>query len=296
MKIRYWFAIIAALVSAYLFFMNSDGLGNSQKPELSTLIKPLEVTPYQTGIAGIDCIYCINLDVRKEKWVSMEQRLSLQGMKANRVSAINGWKDIPHEQVRKIKKPLKAKLNRGRIGCLLSHLSVMHDAKNRNLDRILVLEDDVNFISDMKNISSYLDKLSTLDPQWDILFLDDWNLVKIIGDRPPADRPGSKMSQIIKKPKEIVEGTDFVRTYYRHGAYAMIISKKGIKKICDYFDQTHVFCAYDLEFNHIENIRMYETNKDFVSVNLDISDTSKKPKLLPSKQKLPAGAGKVKPV
>jgi GR25 family glycosyltransferase involved in LPS biosynthesis len=277
MKIRYCFAIVAVLASTYLFLTHPGGFRNSRRTELLRLIKPLEVTPHQTGIAGIDCIYCINLDVRKEKWASMERKLSHQGMKANRVSAINGWEEITREQIQKIHKPLKAGLNQGRIGCLLSHLSVLHDAKKRNLNRILVLEDDVNFISDMKNVSGYLDKISTVDPEWDILFLDDWNLVKNLESRPPEDRPGSTMSEVIKKPKEIIKGTDFVRTYYRHGAHAMIISKKGIRKICDYFAHTPVYFAYDLEFNHIDKIRMYETDKDFVTAELAISDTSIKP-------------------
>ncbi len=274
MKVRYWVAIVAALASTYLFLTY---LGNSQRTELLRLIKPLEVTLHQTGIKGIDCIYCINLDVRKEKWASMERKLSHQGMKANRVLAINGWEDITRGQIKKIQKPFKARLNRGRIGCLLSHLSVLHDAKNRNLNRILILEDDVSFISDMKNVSAYLDKISALDPEWDILFLDDWSLVKDLEGRPPENRPGSTMSEVIKKSKETLKGTGFVRTYFRHGAYAMIISKNGVRKICDYFAQTPVFFAYDLEFNHIDKIRMYETNKDFVTVDGAISDTCSKP-------------------
>ncbi len=275
MKLRLSIAVFVVLASIYAFLFHSNG--NSQRHDLLSLIKTLEVVPHQTGIEGIDCAYCINLDVRKEKWDSMQQKLTAQGVKANRVSAINGWQEITREHIKKIQKPYKAGLNRGRIGCLLSHLSVLNNAKNQNFNRILILEDDVDFIADMKTLSSYLEKLSAVDPEWDILFLDDWNLVKNLGNRPPEDRPGSTMSEIIKKPKETLQGTPFVRVYYRHGAYAMIVSKKGIEKIYNYFAHTPVFFAYDLEFNHIKSIKMYETEHDFVTVDGNISDTSNKP-------------------
>jgi GR25 family glycosyltransferase involved in LPS biosynthesis len=279
MKFRYWIVLFAVLTPAYLFFLNRPSY--SQKTVLLGLLKPIEVNSQQAGIAGIDSIYCINLDVREDKWKTMEQRLSDQGLKATRFSAINGWKEIARVQIKAIQKPYKAHLTKGRIGCLLSHLSILKDAENRNFDRILILEDDVNFISNMKDLSDYLDKLSALDPEWDILFLDDWILAKHLGGRPAEDRPHSTMSQIIKKPKKALPGTHFVRTYYRQGAYAMIVSKKGARKINDYYAYTPVCLAYDLEFNHIHNINMYETDKDFVSVDTNISDTSQKPEKKP---------------
>jgi GR25 family glycosyltransferase involved in LPS biosynthesis len=276
MKLRYWIALFVVLAPVYLFYSNRPSY--SQKTDLLSLLKPLEVTPQQTGIEGIDSIYCINLDVRQDKWKAMQKRLSDQGIKANRVPAINGWKEIAREQVKAIQKPYKARLNKGQVGCLLSHLSILKDAENRNFDRVLILEDDVNFIADMKNLSGYLEKISALDPEWDLLFLDDWTLAKNLGGRPPENRSHSKMSEIIKKPKELLAGTNFVRTYYRQGAYAMVVSKKGARKISEYFASTPVYFAYDLEFNHIHNIKMYETDKDFVTVDVKISDTSQRPK------------------
>jgi GR25 family glycosyltransferase involved in LPS biosynthesis len=278
MKFRYWIVLFAVLTPAYLFLFHPNRPSYAQKTDLISLIRPLEIKPQQTGIAGIDCIYCINLDVRKDKWKAMHQKLSDQGLKANRVPAINGWKELAREQIKAIQKPYKSRLNKGQVGCLLSHLSILKDAENRNFDRVLILEDDVNFVSEMKDLSKYLDKISALDPEWDILFLDDWTLEKNSGIRSPKDRADSKMSEVIKKPKEVLTGTNFVRTYYRHGAYAMVVSKNGARKISEYFIRTPLFFAYDLEFNHIHNIKMYETDKDFVTVDLKISDTSKRPK------------------
>ncbi len=278
MKLRYSIATSVTLVAACLFLFYPTRPDKSLKTNLIDLLKPLEITSLSTGIAGIDCIYCINLDIRQDKWKTMQQRLSDQGLQANRMPAVNGWKEIVREQIKEIQKPYKAHLNKGRIGCLISHLSVLKDAEKRNFNHVLVLEDDVNFVKDMKQISAYLDSLSSLDPEWDILFLDNWTLEKNLWNRPPEDRPHSTMSEIIKKPREVLQGINLVRTYYRQGAYAMIVSKNGMKKINDYFAHTPVCLAYDLEFNHIHNIKMYETGTEFVTVDVNISDTSQKPK------------------
>jgi len=277
MKIRYGLALIAILGAAYLLLINPQ----TEKPKKTTLLsllKPLDITPVSTGIAGIDSIYCINLDVRKDKWEKMEKQCSDQGLQVHRMSAINGWKELARLHIKEIQKPYKALLTKGQVGCLLSHLSVLKDAEKRNFNCVMVLEDDVNFLGNMKQISAYLEKLSSTDPEWDILFLDHWTLAKHLGNRPPENRPCSKMSKIIKKPQELIKGAPFQRTYYRHGGYAMIVSKNGIQKINTYFTETPVFFAYDLEYNHINNIKMYETDREFVSVDLRISDTSTKPK------------------
>ncbi|HEX2580283.1 MAG TPA: glycosyltransferase family 25 protein [Rhabdochlamydiaceae bacterium] len=278
MKIRYGLALVAILGAAYLFFFTPQA-EKTQKTELLSLLKPLDIHPASTGIPGIDSIYCINLDVRKDKWEQMQKRCSDQGLQVHRMPAINGWEELTRQQVKEIQKPYKASLNKGRAGCLLSHLSVLKDAEKRNFNCIMVLEDDVSFLGEMKQVSAYLKKLSSVDPEWDILFLDHWTLAKHLDNRPPENRPSSKMSEIIKKPQELIKGAPFQRTYYRHGAYAMIVSKKGVQKINSHFAENPVFFAYDLEYNHITNIKMYETDKEFVSVDLQISDTSTKPKL-----------------
>jgi GR25 family glycosyltransferase involved in LPS biosynthesis len=272
-KARYWIAICLTLVPVYIFVVQPP-----KQADLLRHIKPIEVINHDSGIPGVDAIYCINLDIRKEKWEAMQRRLVDQGLKATRVSAVNGWVEISEETIKKIHKPFKARLNPGQIGCLLSHLSILKDAKNRGFDRILILEDDVNFVSDMGAVSSYVEEVSKCDTDWDILYLDDWDVARRYG-REPEDRPSSRMSEIIKKPKEVLQGTSLVKTYYRHGNYGYVVSKKGMQKIISYFAKTPIYHAYDLELNHIPNIKMYETRQDFVTVITTISDTTNRPKI-----------------
>ncbi len=243
-------------------------------------IKPLASFHYDyTGIEEIDCIYCINLDIRVDKWKKMTGKFTKQELVVNRVPAINGWKELSKKTLSKLKAPNKSKLTPGQIGCILSHLSILKDAKRRGYNNILVLEDDIDFIHDMSMLGNYIKLVTWHDPDWDVLFIDDWkgedyNILR------PIDRPNSTMSQEIQKPKipfYYYEEYPFTRVFYRHGMYALIVSKKGIKKILTHFAKNPISLAIDIELNHIDSIRMYETVKSFVKVNLSISDTAKKP-------------------
>lgn len=246
--------------------------------ELFQYIKPLQMNRMDSGINGIDMIYCINLDIRTERWVAMQQRLEQQGIYANRVSAVNGWSDLSKKVRKKLKAPNKADLRAGQIGCCLSHLSILKHAKDRGYLRIMILEDDIEFTSDIKQVEEYLVLLSEKDPQWDVLFLDGWNGEKR-GVFQPIDTPGSKMSKEIQKPKETAVQSKLDRIYYRHDLHGYIVSRKGIAKILNHFHRNSLRLAVDIELNHIDQIRMYETKRDFVQQLYGISDTIQKPPL-----------------
>lgn len=58
---------------------------------------------------------------------------------------------------------------KGQIGCLISHLEVIKDAKNKNYKSILVFEDDVSFV---ENFNERLKNLmESVDQNWDMLYL-----------------------------------------------------------------------------------------------------------------------------
>ncbi len=268
---RIFKALVVFLIPAALFCL----------PSVATeYVKPLTTFLYDyTGIEEIDCIYCINLDIRADKWKKMAQKFSKEELVVNRVPAINGWKEISKKTLRKLKAPNNAKLTPGQIGCILSHLSVLKDAKRRGYNNILVLEDDIDFLHEMSTLDNYIKLVTWNDPDWDVLFIDDWK-GEDYGILKPVDRPNSSMSQEIQKPKipfYYYEEYPFTRVFYRHGLYAMIVSQKGIRKILAHFSRHPLSLAIDVELNHIDSIRMYETVKNFVKVNLSVSDTSKKP-------------------
>jgi GR25 family glycosyltransferase involved in LPS biosynthesis len=90
-----------------------------------------------------DNIYCINLDNRKDRWDNISKRFTDRNIFVNRFSAIN-------------------KPENSRLGCIMSHISIIEDAKKNGYDRILVFEDDCDFLDTFD--SNILTKL------------DDWEL------------------------------------------------------------------------------------------------------------------------
>jgi GR25 family glycosyltransferase involved in LPS biosynthesis len=65
-------------------------------------------------------IYCINLENRKDRWEESLVEFKKHNLTADRYDAING------KEVGSL-----GRLSRGEHGCLLSHLNVIKDAKEK---------------------------------------------------------------------------------------------------------------------------------------------------------------------
>ncbi|KAA1242919.1 glycosyltransferase family 25 protein [Aquimarina sp. RZ0] len=103
-------------------------------------------------------------------------------------------------------RPLKL----GEVGCSLSHLNTWKEAVKQDVPYVMVLEDDVIFRDDFsEQINKALKFLQTNYPKWDLLYLG----------RIP-----------LEKDKKIIN-EQIVAPGYSYGAYAYIVSKKGIEKL-----------------------------------------------------------------
>ena len=134
-----------------------------------------------------DNIYCLNLDSRKDRWQKMEAKFKILGIGAQRFSAIDG-NSIDDSEFEKImvKANPEGLVGRDRdvkgvfgnkfaLGCLLSHLKIYNDAKEKGFKRILILEDDVLFAEDF---SERIQKIQDL--KWKMIYLGatqyDWSV------------------------------------------------------------------------------------------------------------------------
>jgi len=84
--------------------------------------------------AIFDAVYCINLDRRRDRWEACQRQFDRIGLEVEREEAVDGNPGI------------KTSLSAGHVGCVLSHLSVYKRAIEAGSSRILVLEDDVEFV------------------------------------------------------------------------------------------------------------------------------------------------------
>lgn len=108
-----------------------------------------------------DKIYIINLATRIDRLLEVNEELEKIGV------------DISHPkiQVFKATKPIDGEgwPTIGTKGCFQSHLAVLTDALKNQYERILILEDDVNFIDDFNNkLDGALTQLK--NTSWDIFY------------------------------------------------------------------------------------------------------------------------------
>ncbi len=123
--------------------------------------------------SALDGVAVINLDERKDRWDRLEAEAARVGIpKLKRISAVNG-KDLagygkqPWFRGRKRDAQWAA-----RVGCTLSHRSVMDFARQEDWKTFLVLEDDVDLKSLREfNLEEMSEVLFTRQKDWDICYL-----------------------------------------------------------------------------------------------------------------------------
>ena len=244
--------------------------------DLSPFLRKIDTSLSPSNLPGIDCIYVVNLAERPGRWERMTELLSEAHLQGNRFDAINGWNLKNNKELRKqtrfgarYRKIPKSHLTWGGIGCFLSHLSVLKDAKERGFERIWILEDDIVIKKEPLCLPSILNELDTLDPEWDILYTDPNNF-DAQGNYRIACEPLTPPYPLIRKDlahyskKEILNET-LMRIYYRGGTYSMIISKKGIQQIYQALIHLPILIPYDDTLHFIEGIVEYASRFPIVT-------------------------------
>lgn len=98
------------------------------------------------SICDIKNVFYINLDSRPDRKEHVEGELKKIGLQGSRFKAI--------------------KLANGAIGCSMSHLKLIENAKANNWDHILIVEDDIQFLKPsvfVSQMNSFLSKQNVFD-------------------------------------------------------------------------------------------------------------------------------------
>ena len=262
------------LLSVIIFYcscinagINNTYLKSEVTPTLKYL-KSIEITETKSGMDPIDCVYVINLDVRPKRWERMQSLLNERGINPNRVSAVNGW-EIPNSVVKELAGPYPVGLQGGPLGALLSHFSIYKDAYDRGYKLIWILEDDADFLEDIRQIPTYLSILSRVDPEWDIFYTDvdcrddRGGYFPFIVSSPP--RPDQEIMPFQCYSLKLLACNGIFRALGRYGCTSMIISRSGLEKIVNYLSHVYVATAIDCDLHFIPGIREYVPAKEIVT-------------------------------
>lgn len=243
-------------------------------------LRNIEISELDSGMPGIDCIYVVNLDARPRKWAVMQDILHGFNLRANRISAVNGWALSKAERDELLGSYRnKSSMNGGHIGCLLSHISIMKDAYNRGFQKIWILEDDTRFNEAPYILPDLLDELNRLDPDWDVFYTDTdvFHPSRKItrNSAPPYFRPDQKYPLGSFYTRRWQVSPNIFRIRYRYGTYSMLISKKGIEKLLYHFTHTYIYSPIDRDMHHVPYIKEYCYTREMTYPDMEISDTCK---------------------
>lgn len=234
---------------------------------LLNFIRPIHIKELDSNIPMIDCAYVINLDARTDKWNRLSDIFNKMKIHANRFSAIDGLTITATDKIA-MSAPNLCTLTGPELGCLLSHLSVLADASKRNFDRIIVWEDDIEFLEEINILPALINQLEKIDSQWDILYTDT-NSRSPEGGYITAWEPCPRTGQHLPTANEMLKRTpinkDLQKIWCRYGAYSMIISRLGIRKILDYFAKVSAWVPYDWDLHYIPGLREYAPTSDIIS-------------------------------
>lgn len=212
---------------------------------------------------GIDHIYVINLKERPERWEYTQK--VFQGFEIERFEAINGWK-LSADQKAALFGPHPVRLNGGQIGCLLSHIAIYRDALEKGYQTVWICEDDVTLSQDVSFLDPLLQKLSALDPEWDIFYTDFRDEKVHFPDPRPRQEPYAPLFSPVDE--------QLVRILGRHRTHSMIFSRRGLQKAVDYFRQNFLWSPIDVDLHQIPHIREYSATWDIATSTRDfVSDT-----------------------
>ncbi|MFD2515628.1 glycosyltransferase family 25 protein [Pontibacter locisalis] len=218
----------------------------------------------ETLNAFFDNIFVITLSRSKDRHEEIARELSKYNIKYSFIEGVDGWKlDLNSIGTDVLDKEKNLEVTRmpiapGELGCSLSVLKVCKKIVKENLQRVLILQDDIRVISE--NIKHTESLLSAVTFPWDLLYLGHTNMF--------MEMPiGIKLRMLTiyplryllnrkkhKKPSEI--RNTFRRPYNKnwfiagehHGGYAYGVSFEGAKILIDAFSP--VFAPDDLTFRY----------------------------------------------
>ena len=190
-----------------------------------------------------DKIYCINLDSRLDKWTDCVEMFDKFGVVVERVSA------FPPIEVS------DCGLKNSELSLIKTHKKIIEDAKNENLNKILIFEDDVEFCDYLIEYTGdsleerFKNSIPHLPDDWDVLYLG---------------------SGIDTGAKSIIEG-EIYKLGFAHTTHAISINNKFFDTIINNLEQT---CEpLDIAYCRLMNLyNMYSFYPNLISQRPSKSD------------------------
>ncbi|XP_071180595.1 glycosyltransferase 25 family member-like [Mytilus edulis] len=182
---------------------------------------PISKHAFKPDTMMFDKIYIVHLKRRTERRQRMEKAADAMKLDFTYFHAVDG-RNLNTEKLDKLGVQIlqgysdiyqNRNMTYGEIGCALTHYYILEDMVVKNYQRVLILEDDAQFVPMFrKQLSRSFADIEEFVPDWDLLFLG----------RKPMNATADKY----------VDGTHFAMwPDFSYWALAYAITRKGAKKI-----------------------------------------------------------------
>ncbi|XP_026525051.1 procollagen galactosyltransferase 2 [Notechis scutatus] len=184
--------------------------------------KFVTVPPKHPEKMGFDEIFMINLKRRKDRRDRMLWTLYEQEIEVKLVEAVDG-KMLNTSQLKALKidmlpgyqDPYSSRvLTRGEIGCFLSHYYIWKEIVSREMEKCLVIEDDVRFEHQFKKkLTKLMDDIERAQLDWDLIYI------------------GRKRMQVEHPEKAVPNVMNLVEADYSYWTLGYAVSLQGAQKL-----------------------------------------------------------------
>lgn len=190
-----------------------------------------------------ECTYIINLQKRSDKRKAMEYKIHRMNLSSYKFfNAINGL-DSKYDDLYEIVASSGSYTSRGAFGLLMTYIKLLENAYKNNYDRILILEDDVNF---HKQYHDLLTKFSHIinDDRYDIVWLG-------------ANQRTFSKTQLdsIKKTSSYLP--ESYKHNYTYGTFSIMLNRSGIIKLLKIVNSRNILSLKSIDIIINELISSY---------------------------------------
>jgi glycosyl transferase, family 25 len=169
-------------------------------------------------------IFIVNLNKDVEKKEHMQHLCKKNSLDCHFIDAVYG-RDLSDDYIEQIYdkdkgvKEIGRELTKGELGCALSHLSIYHKMLDNNIQRAIVLEDDIYLVEDCTKVINSLDRLPN---NWELILLGYYSNVQTELATPSSFRYRTSIS-------DKYECVRLVRLAF--GTHGYLINLNGAKKL-----------------------------------------------------------------
>ena len=191
--------------------------------------------------------YIINLDQSQDILELITNQCKREGLNCHRFSAVNGKKlDVKTMDIVENKK-----IDKGALGCSLSHINLWKKVEKKGDEMFIVLEDDCIIEKDFnKKLATVLKEAPK---NWDIIYLGGSNL------------KGKKVSDNLIEPVKVS-----AKSTHNTGTYGMLIRRKCLRVLIEDNEPIRDKIDQNLKNNMYDKLGVYFTVPPLVKHNNEL--------------------------